>query len=370
MEMFKKIYLLLLNIKTKMGVKYVLIDSKHQRHHIDERGTTKIQVKLNQPIEHATTVEVSSFSTSNELYNVKTGENKFSFIVYNLSIASPTIKVYTFGVIPGMYTISDLVDTCNLQISGSDFTAVTNVTANFFLLSSNKVQLTTSSTGTGKRRLILYSSVTTFHNSIFNRLGFNRQQVFQSTDVYASHNFIYSDYNVNPLFTPSVSPELPKIKGISETVWRADNTNPLYWKTDQNEFFVGSQIGYETYQHLLLKSDLISNDLQKIYLDDNGSSHTISDNILEKIDMHVSSYNYIHWEKINPMVHQLSGKTVNQFTIELCDDNGRIFDTHESKNFTCILKFETADGNEAHINEINSLNNQRLGFLSRHNCGA
>jgi hypothetical protein len=67
MEMFKKIYLLLLNIKTKMGVKYVLIDSKHQRHHIDERGTTKIQVKLNQPIEHATTVEVSSFSTANEL---------------------------------------------------------------------------------------------------------------------------------------------------------------------------------------------------------------------------------------------------------------------------------------------------------------
>ena len=54
--MFKNIYLLLLNVKTKMGVKYVMVDSKHQRHHIDERGTTKIQVKLNQPIEHATTV--------------------------------------------------------------------------------------------------------------------------------------------------------------------------------------------------------------------------------------------------------------------------------------------------------------------------
>jgi hypothetical protein len=161
----------------------------------------------------------------------------------------------------------------------------------------------------------------------------------------------------------------PKIKGISEVDWRADNTNPLYWKTDENEFFVGSQIGYETYQHLLLKSDLIHNDLQKVYMDDLGSSHTISDNVLEKIDMHVSSYNYIHWEKINPMVHQLSGKTVNQFTIELCDDNGRIFDTHESKIFTCILKFETADGNEAHVNQLNSLINQRLGFLSRHNCG-
>jgi hypothetical protein len=254
MEMFKKIYLLLLNIKTKMGVKYVLIDSKHQRHHIDERGTTKIQVKLNQPIEHATTVEVSSFSTANELYNVKTGENTFTFIVYNLSIATPDVKVYTFGVIPGMYTISELVDACNLQISGSDFTAVTFITATFLLLSSNKVQLTATSTGTGKRRLIFYSPVTTFHNSIFNRLGFNRQQVFQSSDYVVAQNFIYPFPPTPLLFTKSVSPELPKIKGISEVDWRADNTNPLYWKTYQNEFFVGSQIGYETYQHLLLKS--------------------------------------------------------------------------------------------------------------------
>jgi UDP-N-acetylmuramate-alanine ligase len=116
---------IIIKYQNNMGIKYVMIDSKHQRHHIDERGTTKIQVKLNQPTEHAITVELSSFSTANELYNVKTGENTFSFIVYNLSIASPTIKVYTFGVIPGMYTISELVDACNVQISGSDFTSVT-----------------------------------------------------------------------------------------------------------------------------------------------------------------------------------------------------------------------------------------------------
>jgi hypothetical protein len=100
----------------------------------------------------------------------------------------------------------------------------------------------------------------------------------------------------------------PRIKGIDEDNWRANNRNALFWKTDQNEVFIGSQIGYETYQHLLLKSDLISNDLQKVYMDDTGTSHTLSDNILEKIDMRVSSYNYVHWEKMHPMVHQLSRK--------------------------------------------------------------
>jgi hypothetical protein len=118
-----------------------------------------------------------------------------------------------------------------------------------------------------------------------------------------------------------------------------------------------------------LKSDLVSDDFQKVYLDDVGITHTFQDNILEKIDMTVSSFNYIHFEKNHPMVHQLSGKIIKNFTISLCDDNGKTFDTHESKTFTCILKFVTADDGSNRVNENNILRNQSLGFMSRHNCG-
>ena len=117
-----------------------------------------------------------------------------------------------------------------------------------------------------------------------------------------------------------------------------------------------------------MKSDLVSGDFQKVYLDDKGITHTFQDNILETIDMTVSSFNYIHLEKHNKMVHQLSGKIIKNFTISLCDDNGKTFDTHESKTFTCILKFVTADDGFNRVNENNLLRNQSLGFKSRHNC--
>ena len=84
--------------------------------------------------------------------------------------------------------------------------------------------------------------------------------------------------------------------------------------------------------------------------------------------MNVSSFNYIHFDNKNPMVHQLSGKIVKNFTIDLCDDNGKTFDTHESKTFSCILKFITAEDNSMKINEFNALRNQSLGFSSRHGC--
>ena len=46
-----------------MPVKYVMIDTKHQRHNTTEKGGSTIKVDLNHHIEKAISVEVSSFST-------------------------------------------------------------------------------------------------------------------------------------------------------------------------------------------------------------------------------------------------------------------------------------------------------------------
>jgi len=248
------------------------------------------------------------------------------------------------------------------------------VSVEFLLLGNNKVQLNTSSASGQFRRLVLYSNSTDFHNSIYHRLGFNTQQVFQSTNTEAKRDYDDSTPSPNPTFSLFVAGSPISIsKGSSnfvfEAVFIADNTNPLIWQTNLSESHTGNNIGHETYQNLLLKSDLVSDDFQKVYLDDVGITHTFQDNILEKIDMTVSSFNYIHFEKNHPMVHQLSGKIIKNFTISLCDDNGKTFDTHESKTFTCILKFITADDGFNRVNENNLLRNQSLGFKSRHNCG-
>ena len=68
-----------------MGIQYVMCDSKHQRHHlIEEAGTSKMSINLNHPIENPASVELISFSTANELFNVKFDNNTFAIFLYHL----------------------------------------------------------------------------------------------------------------------------------------------------------------------------------------------------------------------------------------------------------------------------------------------
>jgi hypothetical protein len=253
-------------------------------------------------------------------------------------------------------------------------TVSATVSVEFLLLGNNKVQLNTSSASGQFRRLVLYSNSTDFHNSIYHRLGFNIQQVFQSTNIEAKADNDDTTPSPNPNFTlfrtdGGIQISTGLYGYLFEASFIADSSNPLVWQTNLSQSHTSNNIGHETYQNLLLKSDLVSDDFQKVYLDNVGVTHTFQENILEKIDMTVSSFNYIHFEKNHPMVHQLSGKIIKNFTVSLCDDNGRTFDTHESKTFTCILKFITADEGYNKVNENNILRNQSLGFMSRHNCG-
>ena len=128
-----------------MPIKYVMIDTKHQRHHTIEKGGSTIKVDLNHHVENAISVEVSSFSTANELFNVKADNNKFTMMIYNLS-GTPNFKVNTYTVSPGLYTITELIDVVNAEIVGAPMGTVSApVSVEFLLLGNNKVQLNTSS---------------------------------------------------------------------------------------------------------------------------------------------------------------------------------------------------------------------------------
>ena len=100
---------------------------------------------------------------------------------------------------------------------------------------------------------------------------------------------------------------------ISESSFIASGSNPLIWQTNLNESHTSNNIGHETYQNLLLKSDLVSGDFQKVYLDEIGVTHTFQENILEKIDMTVSSFNYIHFEKHKSNGSSIVGKNYKEF---------------------------------------------------------
>jgi len=334
-----------------------------------------LDIRLDHPIENAISVQLMSFSSPNDNYNVRVGNDRFESMLYNFSPAVPVIEKSSYQIPVGLYTITQLVDALNVAAAANPFA---NMTPEFRLLTTNKVSITCSSTGTGIRRYMLYSSQ--FHNSIVHRLGFSKSQVFTPEfDSRAQSDF---DTPSNPdtmtvpgnLFTrgPSSGGAVTVlIDGQPENNWHGSLGRPLVWKTDgTGETKTGNNVGFEAYQHLLLKSSLVNQDVESIFKQSDGIVLSKSDPILQKIETNVSLYSYLHWNAglVQPFVHTLSGKIIQSFSLTLTDDAGVEFGINESKHWSAVLRFETADQNDQVITRENSLRNQDLRFKSSHNC--
>jgi hypothetical protein len=288
-------------------------------------------------------------------------------MLYNLSGASPSIERKSYQIQPGLYTITELVDNLNAAATANPFA---NMTPVFSLLSTNKVAITCSSTGTGIRRFVLFAS--NFWNSIAHRLGYSENQVFTTHfDPKAGEDFY--DTGSPPVIGQRklfwLVGTAVFINSIGEAGWRL-NKNPLVWRCDgTGETLSGNTIGFEAYMHLLMKSSLVSHDFESIFRQSDGVVMSRSDNILQKIDTNVSLFSFLHWASgtVEPFVHKLSGKTIQSFSLELTDDTGQPFGIDESKHWNAVLRFEIAEENNQVIRET-SLNNQQLRFKASHNC--
>jgi hypothetical protein len=326
-----------------------------------------LQINLNQPIEKATSMQLMSFSTSNDFFNIRAGNNTFSCMLYTLS-GTPSIERRTYTLDTGLFTIQEIVNTLNAKAAEATFNTMTPV---FTLLASNKVQITASSTGTQTRRFVLFSA-SNFTNSIVHRLGFHASQVFtRQFSPEASFDFLDVPGAAPRLITLSAADGIVYILSTPEATWSALGGNALLWKTNGvGESKNGNNIGFENYVYLLMKCSLVSNDFQSIVKQEDGTILVQSDNVLQKIETTTSTYSYLHWgaSGLNqPFTHSLSGKNIQSFSLTLTDDQGNPFLVNESKHWTCVLRFETAAENN-NANNQNFLKNENLRFRASHNC--
>jgi hypothetical protein len=160
------------------------------------------------------------------------------------------------------------------------------------------------------------------------------------------------------------------IDGRPEDEWHGTLGKPHVWKTNSvGETKTGNNVGFEAYQHLLLKSSLVNQDVESIFKQSDGIVVSRSDPILQKIETNVSLFSYLHWNAglVQPFVHTLSGKVIQSFTLTLTDDTGEPFDIDEAKHWSAMLRFETAEQNDQ-VTRENSLIYQQLRFKASHNC--
>ena len=136
---------------------------------------------------------------------------------------------------------------------------------------------------------------------------------------------------------------------------------------------MSNNIGFESSgSHLFVKSDLVSDFHSTAQPGEENHLITMQTNILQKIDVSVNIYSYIHYRSNNTesFVHQLSGQPITRFNIMLTDDDHNVFAPEHHKQFQCILVFETAEPlNQGELNERMIEDNQLKSYLARHKCG-
>ena len=338
-----------------MGYHYIHIDSKDRKEY---ESSSKMTIHLSNPIHKAKSVRVQSFSCANEFYNVLEGNNYFIFLIYTISggVVNTDPTVITLVLEPDLYTISDMVDT--LQDAINEFTSaeLESVTISFTLLADNKVQIVCTSAQNLPRRVTLFyaGNDDKFYSSIIYRLGFSRQQVCPF-----ANSFINDENGQIVALTPiGYVPEDEATYLIFKT-----NSTTLTDKTKSS-----NNIGFENHPYLYLKSNELVKHATKTHKNTDGSSATAHTNILQKIPISVNIYSWIHLFGSEAIYeHDLDGRTINDFDIELTNHLHSTFPSQHFKDFTLDLIFETIDENEQINDEAIKALSQK-GFLLRHNC--
>jgi hypothetical protein len=372
-----------------MKTQYVYIDSNHRRSHETD---SKITVNLSTPLEHCKSVTVESFSCPNEFDNIREESSFLTFKHYRIYPAPANVPVYdqlcTVGPIPnGLYSMEALCTALN-EISAEQKSAESananpkRPTFTFTLLADKKIQITLEKVaGAYSSRYTLYSpDDTDFTQTMAHRIGFTRDQVANdhfnliwdgvnnSTDgVTYNEAVVYSRKGTT---TAKETPERTYVassKSNTVKIWTTYAPVGMvgFQKTHTSKF-----IGFESISgHLFLKSDLVT-DFVGTFLQ-NDQLLTTQINCLQKIDINVNIYSYIHYRSgnANSWVHQLNGKTISNFTIELTNDIGKTFANPSFKDFSCVLKFEMEENDSSiDLNEQSIINNLKSQFMSRHNC--
>jgi hypothetical protein len=334
-----------------MPYTYLSIDSRHAQYH---ETASEMTVHLSAPILHAKSVRLVSFSQANEYYNIYSGANTLTFKAYRLT--DNVSETLTITVPPGLYSISDLVTFINNQTP-----TFFSISLSFAQLAGGKVTITATSATSPAKRMILFHP--RFYNSLAYRLGFAREQV--------------SDSFANNLIQGPTGSATINYKGVSTPESEWDETALFaIWNPSSavaaDQVRTSNFIGFESRcPNLYVHSDLVRDFHTTMHDEANDMLLTSQQNVMQKIDLNVGIYSYVHYRSslTEAFTHSLSGQAITSFKISLRDDQHKLFEARTYKPWSCVLVFETVDDEAAiRINEQVISDNQRRRFLAEHRC--
>ena len=341
-----------------MGYEYIHINSADRKNH---ETSSRMTIQLSKPIYNAHTVKVMSFTCANEFFNVSEGNNQLSIIVYpfEMGIVVEVPEFVTIQIPPGLYTIAELCEILNANISTITLMQLPNTEFKFSQI-ENKVQLEITQLPDplqeGRvesiRAVIYYQKHDpNFYTSILHRLGFSRTQVCDDAMIHFRSN---AQVNIEA-YTPTGE-------------WVPEAKAPyLVWDGIDIVAHESGYFGFESHPYVYLKSDELVKHCTRSIKNSDGSTCTAHTNILQSIPIAVNLFNWIHYFGNDAVLsHTLDGRTIQDFDIGLTNNNHNYFPSSHFKDFAVELMFETLDDADQNKKAIRALANK--GYELRHNC--
>lgn len=375
------------NTMTQGSVRYLHINSRHLPRHPNQE---QFSINLLDPIRKATHMEMTAFSIANDFSNVLPDNNKVRFLFKRSpdSGTSPLNDVYMIEVEleSGFYTHAELIDEILAQITltangyynsgtqtpdGDGFytvypkiLAVGNSTfanqTTYGVLFRPTVESngkTTfefkhiTATANGLKYAFLsfpYEKYDEFyHDSIFHRLGYTKQQVyFSDEDITSSTQvFVSNSASTNRLVLTNQRIVLEGI--IDDTIAMSSTIILAYsrhFSDSTKQKYTSAKLAFETHSHLKLTCDLI-HDIQTTSYNYKSLGKTEMSDVLAEIPITTNRASWVHYlpQQYNH-IHKIDNPLIKNFKIGLKNSHSdRHFKTDEHKQFQITLKIYLMD---------------------------
>ena len=398
-----------------MGFKYLHVNTKH----LPTQSTSSYNVMLEQPLQHVTHVEVISFSTQNDFYNVHENNSEFKFLFRgpNLDTSLPpedsvhTIYDMNFDIAPNWYTHEGLVDAVNEAMLNSLYaepgqtdistgvilrpTLTTYLATGFpagspakrvkirFSASEGKTVVTIDTPpGEGTNAINYgfmsydYENRDEFSSSIYHRLGFKNNQVFFQHDVYSSNGDLFNqtrpstDIQFNSQYDMAFHTHgesaLEKDDFVSIHSGVGVSASHKVLNTYSKCFGLGSvfrntktsgMLAWETHEALHISSDIVA-DFESTTPNYKNTGRSEQTNQLVRIPIDVNRASWIHYiTREQEAVHSVRKSYIQNLTLTMrSTHSNKPFLTNAFNSFAITLKFTTKDDeDEPNIRQYESI---------------
>ena len=311
-----------------MGLHYIYVNSQDKK---KDEAICDFTINLHNPINSVKRVGISSFTSSNNSYNVTKKNNRVRWLeqkVDNIALVTRTMEVI---VPPGYYSINELlmliVRLMTEATEAKDKDGAVIVAGRLYA-SEAKITFSYSVDENYQISIIATSSSNTASNKywgFYSPLKDMKMNLIHSLLGFEMLSQITNDQEITNLNKANFKQSYTGADLISLRTLRANHS-----------YSENSSILY-------LASSVLSNNSIRS-MNEDGLMTSMKTNILETIQINVSRYSHIHFSKFGSDIlwHEMDNASLSHFDMKLLDEHHNI-NREGVANYRCVIVIETIE---------------------------